>query len=138
MRFSPRRLATLLPVLLWAISSLLLLSPSGATAVGAAAPVSAVSAPHGPAVPEAPAAPASRQVASPEPHFGASAGVRVTAAVENPVRFPGAPAAPAPAIADVPVPARGVVVGDPRRERAPPGGSHGPRDPRGPPSPRHD
>ncbi|WP_426362290.1 hypothetical protein [Streptomyces sp. E-08] len=72
-----------------------------------------------------------------EPQLSAAAVVGLPAAVENPVRFPAAPAAPAAAPTAPSVPARGLLEGDPRRERAPPGGAHGPRVPRGPPSTRH-
>ncbi|MFB6635391.1 hypothetical protein ACFCWY_36415 [Streptomyces sp. NPDC056362] len=77
------------------------------------------------------------RAASPEPHFAATAAVGLPAAVENPARFPAAPAAPPAAPADLTVPARGLLAGDPRRERAPPAAAHGPRVPRGPPSTRH-
>ncbi|MGW8356954.1 hypothetical protein [Streptomyces wedmorensis] len=200
MKRSPRWLAALLPALLWAIWSLVLLAPSATTAVtttaasttarsaaastpvastpvassqaasvqavgtptgsppalspqaagaptggtlpGSAAASAATSAPTGstpaggaPAVPKASAA---HRLTPPEPHVGDTAVVRLSAAVENPLRFPPAPATPAAVPVDVPVPPRGVLAGDPRRERAPPGGPRGPRDPRGPPSPRHD
>ncbi|MFK0213236.1 hypothetical protein [Streptomyces sp. NPDC090298] len=88
----------------------------------------------------APSAAGSRTVpraASPEPHFAATAAVGLPAAVENPARFPAAPAAPPAAPADLTAPARGLLAGDPRRERAPPAAAHGPRVPRGPPSTRH-
>ncbi|MEU4067251.1 hypothetical protein AB0F25_33460 [Streptomyces wedmorensis] len=146
MKRSPRWLAALLPALLWAIWSLVLLAPSATTAVTttarSAAASAATSAPTGstpaggaPAVPKASAA---QHLTPPEPHVGDTAVVRLSAAVENPLRFPPAPATPAAVPVDVPVPPRGVLAGDPRRERAPPGGPRGPRDPRGPPSPRHD
>ncbi|MFF9428807.1 hypothetical protein [Streptomyces sp. NPDC014746] len=77
------------------------------------------------------------RAASPEPHLAATAAVGLPAAVENPARFPAAPAAPPAAPADLTVPARGLLAGDPRRERAPPAAAHGPRVPRGPPSTRH-
>ncbi|MFD0071489.1 hypothetical protein ACFVIY_03505, partial [Streptomyces sp. NPDC127166] len=74
---------------------------------------------------------------SQEPRFAPAAVVGLPVAVENPVRFPAPPAAPPVAHADLSVPARGLLVGDPRRERAPPGGVHRPRASRGPPSTRH-
>ncbi|MGW1122743.1 hypothetical protein ACWD5B_37485 [Streptomyces tanashiensis] len=124
---SARRLSALLPAMLCALWSLLLVPASAAPAEGL------------------PAATASHQAASPaapratpqEPHLAPAAVVGLPVAVENPVRFPAAPAAPAAAPADLSVPARGLLEGDPRRERAPPGGLHGPRAPRGPPSTRH-
>ncbi|MFJ6577408.1 hypothetical protein ACIQMY_15725 [Streptomyces sp. NPDC091368] len=88
----------------------------------------------------APSAAGSRTVpraTSPEPHLAATAAVGLPAAVENPTRFTAAPAAPPAAPADLTVPARGLLAGDPRRERAPPAAAHGPRVPRGPPSTRH-
>ncbi|MEE1816335.1 hypothetical protein PUR59_15095 [Streptomyces sp. SP18ES09] len=77
------------------------------------------------------------RAASPEAHFAATAAVGLPAAVENPTRFPSAPAAPPVAPADLTVSARGLLAGDPCRERAPPAAAHGPRVPRGPPSTRH-
>ncbi|MER5312811.1 hypothetical protein ABT034_34140 [Streptomyces sp. NPDC002773] len=125
-----RRLATLLPAILCAVWSLLVLPAPAAQTLGpmphpASAP--AASAPHhGPP-----------RASSPEPHFAPTAVVRLPAAVENPVRIPGTPAALGTVPPEPHVPARGVLVGDPRRERAPPGTDHGPRAPRGPPSTRH-
>ncbi|MFE0653404.1 hypothetical protein ACFVZH_33030 [Streptomyces sp. NPDC059534] len=145
MKRSPRRFVTLLPALLCAIWSLILVPPAPAPATVEAASATSAPARAFPAfpaasssVPATPAAPGSPHLTPPEPHLAAGAVVGLPAAVENHVRFPGAPVAPDVAPVDVPVPVRGVLVGDPRRERAPPGGSHRPRDPRGPPSPRHD
>ncbi|WP_432121370.1 hypothetical protein [Streptomyces sp. S1] len=73
----------------------------------------------------------------PEPHLAPAAVVGLPAVVEHSVRFPAAPAAPAAVPVDLSLPPRGLLAGDPRRERAPPGGPHVPRDPRGPPSTRH-
>ncbi|MGW4745958.1 hypothetical protein ACWEPR_14275 [Streptomyces sp. NPDC004290] len=87
--------------------------------------------------PSAAGSPTVPRAASPEPHLAATAAVGLPAAVENPARFPAAPAAPPAAPADPAVPARGLLAGDPRRERAPPAAAHGPRVPRGPPSTRH-
>ncbi|WP_411111728.1 hypothetical protein [Streptomyces sp. c-19] len=138
---SARRLATLLPALLCAVWSLLVLpapatqdfapTPHPVTAAFPAAPGAAHHAPgnsppHGPA-----------RASSPEPHFAPTAVVRLPAAVENPLRFPGTPPATTAVPADLSVPARGVLAGDPRRERAPPAGPRAPRAPRGPPSARH-
>ncbi|MEV4941588.1 hypothetical protein [Streptomyces zaomyceticus] len=181
---SVRRLATLLPAMLCAIWSLLVLSAPTAQATGAAGstastastvltpggaahrparavvvpatapamtaspapavtatPAPAPSSPHGAPAPLSPhGAPppgAPHRVTSPEPHFAPTAVVRLPAAVENPVRFPGTPLATASVPADLVLPARGVLAGDPRRERAPPGAAHGPRAPRGPPATRH-
>ncbi|MFF0476984.1 hypothetical protein [Streptomyces sp. NPDC004284] len=129
------RLATLVPAILCVLWSLLLVPTS--TAPTRDAPTT-TAAPQG--LP-APAAGAARQApsteASGEPRLAPAAVVGLPAAVENLVRFPAAPAAPAAAPADLSVPARGLLVGDPRRERAPPGGPHGPRESRGPPSTRH-
>ncbi|MFF5454085.1 hypothetical protein ACFY40_23025 [Streptomyces sp. NPDC012950] len=75
--------------------------------------------------------------APPEPHLAPAAVVGLPAVVEHSVRFPTAPAAPAAVPVDLSLPPRGLLAGDPRRERAPPGGPHVPRDPRGPPSTRH-
>ncbi|MFG3040993.1 hypothetical protein ACGFYZ_29240 [Streptomyces sp. NPDC048330] len=153
---SPRRLATLLPALLCAIWSLLLLPPATgafaatatatapargavtqASASGDGAPVAAPPPVNLPA-PASPATPVSHHAAPPEPQLADTTVMRLPATVENLLRYPGAPAAPTVTVTDVPVPVRGVLVGDPRRERAPPGGAHRPRDPRGPPSTRHD
>ncbi|MFC8589262.1 hypothetical protein ACFUGD_32560 [Streptomyces sp. NPDC057217] len=75
--------------------------------------------------------------APPEPHLAPAAVVGLPAVVEHSVRFPTAPAAPAAVPVDLSLPPRGLLAGDPRRERAPPGGPYVPRDPRGPPSTRH-
>ncbi|WP_406054883.1 hypothetical protein OG462_05225 [Streptomyces sp. NBC_01077] len=128
---SARRLATLLPAILCAIWSLLVLPASAAApATGATShtvPASAMNVTPAPA----------HRASAPEPHFAPTAVVRLPAAVENPVRIPVAPPATAAVPADLSVPARGVLAGDPRRERAPPGAVHDPRAPRGPPSTRH-
>ncbi|MFH8576975.1 hypothetical protein OHB11_36995 [Streptomyces zaomyceticus] len=168
-----RRLATLLPAMLCAIWSLLVLPAPTAQATGSTAstastvlmsddtahrparavvmsatapavtdtPAPAPSSPPGAPAPLSPhGAPppgAPHRAASPEPHFAPTAVVRLPAAVENPVRFPGTPVTTAAVPADLVLPARGVLAGDPRRERAPPGAAHGPRAPRGPPATRH-
>ncbi|MFD3532655.1 hypothetical protein [Streptomyces sp. NPDC058664] len=150
MGHSARRLATLLPALLCAVWSLLVLpaptaqalapTPHPVTAAFPAAPGAAHHAPahHAPgdsprhSPPHSPA-----RASSPEPHFAPTAVVRLPAAVENPLRIPGTPAATAAVPADLSVPARGALAGDPRRERAPPAGPRAPRAPRGPPSARH-
>ncbi|MCX4986149.1 hypothetical protein [Streptomyces sp. NBC_00572] len=146
---SARRLTTLLPAMLLAIWSLLVLpaqDPTPATvptshmvpspaSVAARAPASGTTVTSTPVQP-APH-PATHRASAPEPHFAPTAVVRLTAAVENPVRLPGTPGATVVVPADLSVPARGVLAGDPRRERAPPGAAHGPRAPRGPPSTRH-
>ncbi|MFD7965662.1 hypothetical protein ACFV5J_33195 [Streptomyces zaomyceticus] len=162
-----RRLATLLPAMLCAIWSLLVLPaptalatgstvstvlmsdetahrPARAVVVSATAPAATAPAPTSPQGAPAPLSPhgapppgAQHRAASPEPHFAPTAVVRLPAAVENPFRFPGTPVATAAVPADLVLPARGVLAGDPRRERAPPGASHGPRAPRGPPATRH-
>ncbi|MFE6710974.1 hypothetical protein [Streptomyces sp. NPDC057695] len=86
----------------------------------------------------APTPGAGPRVSAPEPHFAPTAVVRLPAAVENPVRIPVTPPGAAAVPVDLTLPAaRGVLAGDPRRERAPPGGAHDPRAPRGPPSTRH-
>ncbi|KOX24717.1 hypothetical protein [Streptomyces sp. NRRL F-6491] len=87
----------------------------------------------GPASAPAPA----HRIAPPEPYLAPAAVAGLPAAVEHSVRFPAAPAAPAAAALDLSLPPRGLLAGDPRRERAPPGGPHVPRDPRGPPPTRH-
>ncbi|WP_157870074.1 MULTISPECIES: hypothetical protein [unclassified Streptomyces] len=157
---STRRLATLLPAILCAIWSLLLLPApqaqgaplTGAVASAGSAPAPAVpagtapgtaqSAAPGtapgapaPAVPSAPAA--THHIAPPDPQLATTSVARLAAAVENPVRFPGTPVATAAVPADLRPPARGVLAGDPRRERAPPTAPRGPRVPRGPPAARH-
>ncbi|MGA5064084.1 hypothetical protein ACPB9E_09945 [Streptomyces exfoliatus] len=145
---SARRLATLLPALLCAVWSLLVLpapaaqalapTPHSVTAAFPAAPGAAHHAPgaahHAPGYspPHGPT-----RASSPEPHFAPTAVVRLPAAVENPLRIPGTPAVVTAVPADLAVPARGVLAGDPRRERAPPAGPRAPRAPRGPPSARH-
>ncbi|MGW2305048.1 hypothetical protein [Streptomyces sp. NPDC001809] len=85
----------------------------------------------------APAHGAGPRASAPEPHFAPTALVRLPAAVENPVRIPVTPPGAAAVPVDLTLPARGVLAGDPRRERAPPGAAHDPRAPRGPPSTRH-
>ncbi|MFC9796909.1 hypothetical protein ACFVJI_30245 [Streptomyces sp. NPDC127584] len=86
----------------------------------------------------APTPGAGSRVSAPEPHFAPTAVVRLPAAVENPVRIPVTPPGAAAVPVDLTLPAaRGVLAGDPRRERAPPGAAHDPRAPRGPPSTRH-
>ncbi|MEU9297376.1 hypothetical protein [Streptomyces sp. NPDC048266] len=131
MATSARRLAALLPAILCAVWSLLVLpaaQPPGATAPTVAAQSAETT--HGPR-------PVAPRVSSPEPHFAPTALVRLPAAVENPVRIPVTPATTGTVPPEPPVPARGVLMGDPRRERAPPAGPHGPRAPRGPPSTRY-
>lgn len=126
--------------------------PAGLPAPHAAAPFSAprtVPVPVAPPAPHAeapfsaprtapvPASAPAHHLAPPEPHLAPAAVVGLPAAVEHSVRFPAVPAAPAAAPLDLSLPLRGLLAGDPRRERAPPGGPHVPRDPRGPPSTRH-
>ncbi|MFF5714227.1 hypothetical protein [Streptomyces sp. NPDC012756] len=163
MKSSARPLATLVPALLCVLWSLLLapaadasargaatsaaptvsaqgLRPSAASAHGLAASGASGASAQGRAAagttpqPPSDAAPRAR---SQEPRLAPAAVVGLPVAVENPVRFPAPPAAPPVAQADLSVPARGLLVGDPRRERAPPGGVHRPRASRGPPSTRH-
>lgn len=128
MEGSARRLAALVPALLCAIWSLILTPAASAPAsvpVPASAPLPA-------------SAPVSAQrLVPPEPHLAPAAVAGLPAVVEHSVRFPALPAAPAAAPVDLSLPLRGLLAGDPRRERAPPGGPHVPRDPRGPPSTRH-
>ncbi|MEU3693619.1 hypothetical protein [Streptomyces narbonensis] len=158
-----RQLTALLTVVLCALWSLLLLQTPSAQAAPAPARVSvsacsqaahhtapAEAARH-PASPEAahhteqagaashhtPHVGAKRPVAPPDPHLASDTVAELPAAVEHSVRFPVPPAAPAAAVPDLSVPARGVLAGGPRRERAPPGDRHEPRDSRGPPAPRH-
>ncbi|MFC7930189.1 hypothetical protein [Streptomyces cinereoruber] len=153
MERSARRLAALVPALLCAIWSLIL-TPAAA-APGPVAPSATHAAPFSaprtvPAAPPAthaeapfsaprtvPASAPAHHLAPPEPHLAPAAVVGLPAAVEHSVRFPAVPAAPAAAPLDLSLPLRGLLAGDPRRERAPPGGPHVPRDPRGPPSTRH-
>ncbi|MBD0706992.1 MULTISPECIES: hypothetical protein [unclassified Streptomyces] len=150
---SARRLAALLPVLLCTLWSILLPaseawaqepSSRGVTAAraeGTAARPNGtpllLPAPGGPSAPGPVSAPAAQHLGSPEPQLAPTSAARLPAAVENPVRLPGTPVATAPVPADLTVPARGVLAGDPRRERAPPGASREPRAPRGPPATRH-
>ncbi|MFZ4299813.1 hypothetical protein ACOZE3_18100 [Streptomyces cinereoruber] len=157
MERSARRLAALVPALLCAIWSLILtptaaapgpVAPSATHAAPFSAP-RAVPAPAGLPAPHAeapfsaprtapvPASAPAHHLAPPEPHLAPAAVVGLPAAVEHSVRFPAVPAAPAAAPLDLSLPLRGLLAGDPRRERAPPGGPHVPRDPRGPPSTRH-
>ncbi|MFG3491731.1 hypothetical protein [Streptomyces sp. NPDC047972] len=169
---STRQLVALLPAMLCAVWSLLVLpaaTPTGhpaaaghlpagtsvsvlagtsvsvlagtSVSVLAGTPVSVpagtpVSAPAGTPV-SAPAHGAGARASAPEPHFAPTAVVRLPAAVENPVRIPVTPPGAAAVPLDLSLPARGVLAGDPRRERAPPGAAHDPRAPRGPPSTRH-
>ncbi|MEU7703201.1 hypothetical protein AB0B81_33905, partial [Streptomyces sp. NPDC039028] len=137
---STRQLVALLPAMLCAVWSLLVLpaaTPTGHPAAAghlpagtsvpapAGTPVSApagtpVSVPAGTPV-AAPAHGAGARASAPEPHFAPTAVVRLPAAVENPVRIPVTPPGAAAVPLDLSLPARGVVAGDPRRERAPPG-----------------
>ncbi|MFD8976208.1 hypothetical protein [Streptomyces sp. NPDC059593] len=143
-----RQLMALLPAILCALWSLLLLPTQSAQAAPAPMPATtaptpafglglggayAVAGPHVTAPSEAglPAAPTET------PDLASEAVAELPAAVEHSVRFPAPPATPSAPAVDLSVPARGVLAGDPRRERAPPGDRHEPRDPRGPPSPRH-
>ncbi|MFE8936020.1 hypothetical protein ACFYNX_00800 [Streptomyces sp. NPDC007872] len=146
MERSARRLAALVPALLCALWSLIL-APAPASASNTATPPAVRTAAISPAPAVDPAArtahasppapaPAHR-LAPPEPHLAPAAVVGLPAVVEHSVRFPAAPAAPAVAPVDLSPPPRGLLAGDPRRERAPPGGPYVPRDPRGPPSTRH-
>ncbi|MFF9063991.1 hypothetical protein ACF09E_01400 [Streptomyces sp. NPDC014891] len=161
---STRRLVALLPAMLCAVWSLLVLpaaTPTGHPAAAGHAPAGTpVSAPAGTPVyapagtpvyapagtpvsaptgtpHSAPAHGAGARASAPEPHFAPTAVVRLPAAVENPVRIPVTPPGAAAVPLDLSLPARGVLAGDPRRERAPPGAAHDPRAPRGPPSTRH-
>ncbi|MFF8378027.1 hypothetical protein ACF07V_18090 [Streptomyces sp. NPDC015661] len=132
-----RRLARLVPAILCVLWSFLLVPASATPTQGA--PASSTAAPGLPAsspIPRAPS-PAGPHAGPSEPRLAPAAVVGLPAAVEIPVRFPAAPAAPPAASVDLSVPARGLLAGDPRRERAPPGGPHGPRESRGPPSTRH-
>ncbi|MFJ5137951.1 hypothetical protein [Streptomyces sp. NPDC088707] len=129
-----RQFAALLPAMLCAVWSLLVLpawtaQPTDHTAAAGPAPTRTL----------APAASqgAGPRATAPEPHFAPTAVVRLPAAVENPVRIPVTPAGTATVPVDLLLPARGVLAGDPRQERAPPGTAHDPRAPRGPPSARH-
>ncbi|MFI9122055.1 hypothetical protein ACIGW0_22045 [Streptomyces bikiniensis] len=133
MEGSARRLAALVPALLCAIWSLIL---SPAASAPASVPVPAASAPASAPLPASAPVPAQRLV-PPEPYLAPAAVAGLPAVVEHSVRFPALPAAPAAAPVDLSLPLRGLLAGDPRRERAPPGGPHVPRDPRGPPSTRH-
>lgn len=146
MERSARRLAALVPALLCALWSLIP-APAPASASNTATPPAVRTAAISPAPAVDPAArtahasppapaPAHR-LAPPEPHLAPAAVVGLPAVVEHSVRFPAAPAAPAVAPVDLSPPPRGLLAGDPRRERAPPGGPYVPRDPRGPPSTRH-
>ncbi|MFE5716031.1 hypothetical protein ACFQ7J_35055 [Streptomyces sp. NPDC056501] len=143
-----RQLMALLPAILCALWSLLLLPTQSAQAALAPIPTTtatapgfglglggayAVAGPHVTTPSEAglPVAPTET------PDLASDAVAELPAAVEHSVRFPTPPATPSAPAVDLSVPARGVLAGDPRRERAPPGDRHEPRDPRGPPSPRH-
>ncbi|WP_121832648.1 hypothetical protein [Streptomyces sp. S1] len=110
-------------------------APASAPASPSPAPARTAPALPAPAVSPAPV-PVHRFV-PPEPHLAPAAVVGLPAVVEHSVRFPAAPATPAAVPVDLSLPPRGLLAGDPRRERAPPGGPHVPRDPRGPPSTRH-
>ncbi|MGW8761675.1 hypothetical protein ACWGN5_04145 [Streptomyces sp. NPDC055815] len=146
-----RRLATLVPAILCVLWSFLLVPPSAAPAQAAptstAAPQGLAASAQAQAAPQGLLATAALVQGVPasgvpradvaEPRLAPAAVVGLPAAVENPVRFPAAPAAPPAAPVDLSVPARGLLEGDPRRERAPPGGPHAPRESRGPPSTRH-
>ncbi|MFE5514811.1 hypothetical protein ACFQ9J_30205 [Streptomyces sp. NPDC056529] len=158
MERSARRLATLVPALLCVLWSLILTpaasaaDPTAAPATRTAqvspgpAPARTVQGPTGPTSgdPQPNRAPAARtapapvhRLAPPDPHLAPAAVAGLPAVVEHSVRFPAVPAAPATVPVDLSLPPRGLLAGDPRRERAPPGGPHVPRDPRGPPSTRH-
>ncbi|MFJ4868812.1 hypothetical protein [Streptomyces sp. NPDC088757] len=158
MERSARRLAALVPALLCALWSLVLTpAPASASdptataatrtaisrdpAVSPAARTVVISRTPDPAAPPAarttPVPAPAHRLAPPEPHLAPAAVAGLPAAVEHSVRFPAAPAAPAAGPAGLSPPPRGLLAGDPRRERAPPGGSYVPRDPRGPPSTRH-
>ncbi|MFJ6247236.1 MULTISPECIES: hypothetical protein [unclassified Streptomyces] len=146
MERSARRLATLVPALLCVLWSVVL-APAASAADPAAAPrtiqgpaptTSGHPNPAARAAPAAVPAPApAHRLAPPEPHLAPAAVAGLPAVVEHSVRFPAVPATPAAAPVDLSLPPRGLLAGDPRRERAPPGGPHVPRDPRGPPSTRH-
>ncbi|MFB7588841.1 hypothetical protein [Streptomyces sp. NPDC056169] len=142
-----RQLTALLPAILCALWSLLLIpapsaqaapAPLTATSPAATGPAPAVAAPPAGAAHATAHAGSGRLTTSPEPpHLASDAVAELPAAVEHSVRFPAPPAAPAAAAVDLSVPARGVLAGDPCCERAPPGDRHEPRDPRAPPTPRH-
>ncbi|GEB54675.1 hypothetical protein [Streptomyces gardneri] len=157
-----RQLTALLTVVLCALWSLLLLQTPDAQAAPAPAPVSVTAYPEtahdgetsgaahdgetvrashhaetAGAADHTPHVGAKRVTTPPDPHLAADTVAELPAAVEHSVRFPVPPAAPAAAVPDLSVPARGVLAGGPRRERAPPGDRHAPRDSRGPPAPRH-
>ncbi|MFB7359554.1 hypothetical protein [Streptomyces gardneri] len=145
-----RQLTALLTVVLCALWSLLLLQTPDAQAAPAPAPVSVTAYPetahdgetagaahHTGAADHTPHVGAKRVTTPPDPHLAADTVAELPAAVEHSVRFPVPPAAPAAAVPDLSVPARGVLAGGPRRERAPPGDRHAPRPSRGPPAPRH-
>ncbi|MFJ3499586.1 hypothetical protein [Streptomyces sp. NPDC090135] len=153
MERSARRLATLVPALLCVLWSLIL-TPAASAADPTAAPAThttparTVQGPTGPTPGDpkpnrdpgdraAPAPAPAHRLAPPEPHLAPAAVAGLPAVVEYSVRFPAVPAAPAAVPVDLSLPPRGLLAGDPRRERAPPGGPHVPRDPRGPPSTRH-
>ncbi|MEU3483032.1 hypothetical protein ACI2LO_30030 [Streptomyces sp. NPDC033754] len=143
-----RQLMALLPAILCALWSLLLLPTQSAQA--APAPMPATTAPTpgfglglggafavaGPHV-TAPSESGLPVTPTETPDLASDTVAELPAAVEHSVRFPAPPATPSAPAVDLSVPARGVLAGDPRRERAPPGDRHEPRDPRGPPSPRH-
>ncbi|MFE1904881.1 hypothetical protein ACFW96_14610 [Streptomyces gardneri] len=145
-----RQLTALLTVVLCALWSLLLLQTPDAQAAPAPAPVSVTAYPerahdgepvraaqHTETAHHTPDVGAERGTTPPDPHLAADTVAELPAAVEHSVRFPVPPTAPAAAVPDLSLPARGVLAGGPRRERAPPGDRHAPRDSRGPPAPRH-
>ncbi|MFF8835513.1 hypothetical protein [Streptomyces sp. NPDC015130] len=143
-----RQLTALLTVVLCALWSLLLLQTPSAQAAPAPALVSVTAHAAGTAgaahhtdpvgsADHAPQAGAKRLTTPPDPHLASDTVTELPAAVEHSVRFPVPPATPAAPVPDLSVPARGVLAAGPRRERAPPGDRHQPRDSRGPPAPRH-
>ncbi|GAA3919580.1 hypothetical protein GCM10022244_30840 [Streptomyces gulbargensis] len=135
-----RFLGRLLPGLLCAVWSLLMVAPvSGSTAGVPPTGHSAVAslAAHAASGVSSSPAHAGPGAADARPEVSSSAVAELPPVVEHSVRFPAPPVAPPVMRRGPDVPARGAVVREARRERAPPGGSYGSRVPRGPPSTRH-
>ncbi|MFF5426282.1 MULTISPECIES: hypothetical protein [unclassified Streptomyces] len=134
-----RFLGRLLPGLLCALWSLLMVAPvSGSPAGVLPVPHSAVASPA--VLPASGGGPFTTHAgpgADAAPEVSPSAVAELPAVVEHSVRFPAPPMAPPVVRRGPDVPLRGAVAGEARRERAPPGGSYGSRVPRGPPSTRH-
>ncbi|WP_370531883.1 hypothetical protein, partial [Streptomyces venezuelae] len=111
---SARRLATLLPAVLCAIWSLLVLpaTTAEATTPTISTASTASTSRTGPAFGQVrvqadvqtPRPGAAPRAAAPEPHFAPTAVVRLPAAVENPVRLPGTPPATTAVPADLVLP----------------------------------